>query len=91
MRLRRNNLDPNIIEDELGNPMFVHLGIHPQDVDELLNTANGDGVYQKKIDQLESQIHELEVDVDYKKDIINELEVEIEALKHKVEYLQDLI
>lgn len=53
MRLRINNKDPFLIEDEMCNPMFRYLGIHLSDVDYFVN----------KIEELEEKIRDLEYDI----------------------------
>lgn len=91
MRVRVNNLDPTIIEDELGNPLFKYLSIYPQDLEDVVEKMNGVGVKDlyKEIDKASDRIIELEEEVEELEDRVDELESEVSDLEDKIDDLEN--
>lgn len=70
MKLRQNSKDWRLLEDELGNPIFKYLDVHPGDVQEFINNNNYKG--------LESEVMELEAENVSLQERIQDLEAQLQ-------------
>ena len=61
MKLRVNARDYKLVEDEMGNPIFRFLGLHPSDLYEIIEKANGkaDEMLQRQLDNALDKLEEI--------------------------------
>jgi hypothetical protein len=62
MQLRQNTRNPLLLEDELGNPIFLFLGTHAGDIERYLWSINNHK--KETVESLESQIEDLETQLE---------------------------
>jgi hypothetical protein len=55
MKLKQNSRNHLLLEDDLGYPMFLYVGLHPGDVYRLLKYIKG---LENRIDELEYELLE---------------------------------
>ncbi|HEY0752278.1 MAG TPA: hypothetical protein VGD26_14060 [Chitinophagaceae bacterium] len=67
MKLRINAKDHNLVEDELGNPVFRFLGIWPCDLNDILNRVN---TPSQEIEELKYRLEEAEDELREIRDMI---------------------
>jgi len=79
MKYKQSIKDPRIIEDQMGEPTFKHIGLHTSDVTDLL----------ADLDQMETKIYELEKQSEKKTDEIEELKERIEELEQEITLMKE--
>lgn len=58
MKLKRSTKDPNVAENEMGDPIIRFVGLHPSDFDRVIDAG------ESKIDKLEFLIDDIREIID---------------------------